>query len=207
MGKVDRRKGKSKFSIWPIAFLFSCTTFFIIFFILRLVLTENGLDLRNLNQNPTSANVAAQPSISDLGIPGLDPEEIRHTLIKKDFHCSETTVGDNRLIHWVCWQESFGILREIYFFSQNSNSIDFIDANISQANSPSDDIAIEFLTFVDTLTDHPEFHPKVEHWIAETLPTIEQVRDLREIVFDGTHYRLYGTAEARSLEIGVLPNR
>jgi len=64
-----------------------------------------------------------------------------------------------------------------------------------------------FFGLILRATYHPATHPKVDHWITETLPSIKQIRDLREVNFDGIHYRLYGTAEARSLEIGVLPNQ
>ncbi len=139
------------------------------------------------------------------GLPGLLTQEVNGLLKNQGYTCSEQEIGESLLFHWVCWKEEESNLRQIYFFSRFPDTIDFIDANINQPSNPSDQDAIDYLAFVGSLPQNSDSHAQMKEWITDTLPEITRTRDIREAVFGNVQYRLYGTGEARSLEVGTLP--
>ena len=185
-------------------FLIACVVFLLLFFFIRTGFnTEGVLSIFS----PETATITPDTSTNDNSspsIPGLSREQITVSLTGAGYECTEPEIGDLGLLYWVCWKTEDQNLLEIYFFSRTTQQIDFIDANINQVENPSDERAIEFLTYVGNLPD-TDAGEELGDWIAETLPDIKVVRDLRVNDFGGIHYRLYGTAEARSLEVGILP--
>ncbi len=199
----------TKKSLRPILlFIAAFLVFFLLFLIIRLVFED--VDLVAFTRSPVDQSTLVSVTqdaeqVETNSIPGLIPSELNKSLTALNFECTEPQPGELDLYHWVCWKEEANTLREIYFFSRTLEAIDFIDANFSQSASPSDQDAITFLSFVGSLPENTDAHAQMTAWIADTLPKITQTRDLHEANFGDVHYRLYGTSDARSLEVGTLP--
>lgn len=198
-------KGKKQILLLSAIFFVACLGSLAFLIVLRAFLSDQ--DLAAIS-SPNPSNQAQELSpipVESRPIPGLTRESTNHFLQSHGYDCTLPQMGELGLYHWVCWQENNEDLLEIYFFSRSTDSIDFIDANINQPEYPSDQKAVDFLTFVGTLPENDSADEQIRSWIAQTLPDIERARDLREKDLGGVHYRLYGLADARSLEIGILP--
>ena len=137
-------------------------------------------------------------------IPGLSVNDLVSHLEDNNFSCHQREFTNN-LYSWQCIDNLDGTNYEVLIFSRNDSDVDLVDANVVQNNKPDDEIASAFLCQVAT---YPfDFGPKEDacEWISDTLPDINQTGDFHENEFEDIRYLLYGTAEARSLELGRLP--
>jgi hypothetical protein len=179
------------------------------YFILRVVLIQRGWSISSLFSEADANGTIIEPeqisTEENDAIPGLLQEELKSRLIANQFQCTDAEIGDRGLYRWVCFKETQDYLKEVYVFSRSLTTIDFIDANISQGDGPSDELAIEFLSDVATFPENTDYHDAAIRWVKETLPTITEIREIKEADFGGIQYRLYGISAARSLELGTLP--
>jgi hypothetical protein len=203
------KKASRRFLLPGLILLISCIVIIVGYFILRIVLIQDGWSISSLFSKAESAGPIIEPEkVSNEeaeGIPGLLQEELKSRLIENEFECTDAEIGDSGLIRWVCFEETQDYLKEVYVFSRSLTTIDFIDANISQKGEPSDELAIEFLSYVATFPENINHHDAAMNWVKETLPTITEIREIKEADFGGIQYRLYGISAARSLELGTLP--
>lgn len=189
--------------------LISCILIIAGYLILRVVLIRQGWSISSLLSETDAIGASIEPDHmtveEDDGIPGLLQEELKSRLIENQFQCTDAETGERELYRWVCFKETQSYLMEVYVFSRSLTTIDFIDANISQKDEPSDELAIEFLSYVATFPENTNHHEAAIEWVKETLPTITEIREIKEADFGGIQYRLYGVSAARSLELGTLP--
>lgn len=154
---------------------------------------------------PSVAPALSQTAIPPQ-VPGVNPRELVKTLADRDqFTCGKIEVNPQGYYEWRCQRHSPGVLLEISLFSRTKTELDLIDANVNQPTDASDEKAIALLSFAATLPGSAEAGEAAAPWIQKTLPEISQTGDVRSKTFAGMLFRLYGSAEARSLEIGELP--
>ena len=65
--------------------------------------------------------------------------------------------------------------------------------------------AASFLGFMATSPYDGALQQEARDWVKSTLPTLKGQGDVREKVFAGVNYRLYGLPTAITLEMGDLP--
>ncbi len=138
-------------------------------------------------------------------VPGVNPRKLAASLQdEQGFTCSGIEANSQGYYQWRCERTTPGLVVQVTLLSRTKTELDLIDTNVDQPDTPAAQVAIDQLSWSAGLVN-PNAGQVVQSWIAETLPKIETVGDIRAQTFDGVLYRLYGTAEARSLEIGQLP--
>ena len=166
---------------------------------------------QQFNPQPTERTTSTAgngtQTIPSPAVPGVNPRQLVKTLEDQEqFTCTDIEINEQSIYEWRCKRQSPGVLFEINVFSRTKTELDLIDANVNQKENPSDEKAISLLNFVATLPQaNSQAHDEATNWITETLPQITKVGDIRTENFGGIQYRLYGIADARSLELGSLP--
>ena len=200
-------KNKKNFIILFVFIVFGLVCIF--YLSVRLLLFNKGYSLSDLffpSRNISEIiNEESAENLSSDFIPGITQENLRTELTGSGFECSNPELSEKNLYRWVCWKETGTIYQEIYIFSRSLEKIDFLDMNITQSESPSDEISLEYFFQIVDWVDTTRHKLAVQSWIKQTLPDIDEIRELEEADFGGIHYRLYGLGNARSLEIGRLP--
>lgn len=103
----------------------------------------------------------------------------------------EKSISEGHIVAWV--------------FSANDDVVYLIDANITQLGIPSDDISIQALRVIAGLPYSGSQPDLAYQWVAITVPKLSgEPGDLKETSFSGMRFRLYGTPNDRSLEIGEI---
>lgn len=138
-----------------------------------------------------------------VNIPNITVDDLI-AYLEQDYACQQRE-KQNNLYSWQCVYTMDKTSYEVLIFSRDDSSIDLIDANIVQDQNPDDQLAVEYLCKIAAIPF--DFEPQEEScdWIRNALPNITQIGDLHEKEFNGIRHLLYGTAEARSLELGKLP--
>jgi len=106
MNETPPNNNKKRPRFWIILFLVSFIIFFVLLFALRMTIDLPNLFRSGESVQKTSDNATGSDPQPQAGIPGLDPASTQDYLVAKNYECSEKSIGENDLIHWVCWQES-----------------------------------------------------------------------------------------------------
>jgi hypothetical protein len=136
-------------------------------------------------------------------IPGLIPADAVLFLEDRQFRCKEIKDLPGTY-HWDCLQEGKTALIEVEIFTKSLDRVDLIDTNFHQDGEPQDAAAIEVFQMFSEMPFSNESWGNVQAWLLRTLPTMKLAGDIRSITIDGIQYRVYGTQEDRSFEIGYL---
>jgi hypothetical protein len=83
--------------------------------------------------------------------------------------------------------------------------VDLIESVILQFANPDTELAATFLGFMATMPYDGSVQQEARNWVETILPTLTGQGDVREKVFAGVNYRLYGIPTAITLEMGDLP--
>ncbi len=151
---------------------------------------------------PTQAIDYSTPVV----LPGLKPNRLGDVFSSREFTCLPVEIGISGYYQGKCSLETADSLMELYHFGRTETDIDLIDANFTHKGQGDDTQPAEFFqSIITSLGFSPEHQTDVLEWIEETLPEITEDRDIREVTFGETRYRLYGAAQNRSMEIGYLP--
>lgn len=158
-------------------------------------------------KNEALVTTKTRPAASDSqagSLPGLTPKEVIRYLEENQFDCQDTVASPD-YYYWRCERKSADALFEITLFSYDDKEVvDLIDGNVNQYSEPSDEKAAALLEFMAAIVN-PQTAAEARQWMEETLPSIRQASDVRTKTIGGLQYQLYGSKEARSLEIGSLP--
>ena len=188
----------------------ACVFLSVAYFTLRSTLFNKGYSISDLfTSDENSSNIENKEPVTNLensAIPGISQDILRDDLISSGFSCSDPELSENGLYRWACWKNMGSTYLEIFIFSRSLENIDFMDMNITQSESPSDQVCLDFFQQIVDLIDTSQHSMAVKSWMEKTLPDINEIRELKEADFGNIHYRLYGLPEARSLEIGILPD-
>jgi hypothetical protein len=151
--------------------------------------------------SPTTTNTS-EPS----HIPGLNPEEILDKFSSKyNLNCLGWSY------FWNVWSDecittgwtdpSYGFA----VFSRNKNTVDYIEASVSQINNPT---LIKITSYFEEVLELPYSGSSPEiviKWINSEIPNMDGTPgDIRRFTHSGINYRLYGNIEFMWLEIGEI---
>jgi len=169
------------------------------------LLNGNEEEPVNVDSLRDLASEAMQVVEGGANIPGITPYQVLAQVEVKGFDCGIPRVDEKERVIWKCEKTEGDVLYQVLVLGRDEDSVDLIDANFNQSGAVSDETAIQFLCEIATLPFGGEDQVESCQWIGETLPTINEVGDLRPAKFNGIHHLLYGAPEARSLELGSLP--
>ena len=137
-------------------------------------------------------------------IPDLSVNDLISYLEDNNFSCHQREFTNN-LYNWQCVNKLDDINYEVLIFSRNDADVDLVDANVVQNYEADNEIASAFLCQVAAYPFGFSQQDDACEWIKKTIPEINQTGDFHENEFNNVRYLLYGTSEARSLELGRLP--
>jgi hypothetical protein len=162
---------------------------------------------QTLIQPPTPTPSVAVPT--GPAIPGLTPANLITVLEQHKLTCdpvSQTAVGSILLYSWDCLKNEATISLHVTFSSRSLQTVDNIDATITQTKSPSDALAATFLEDIAAaaVATFPEYQPIARSWVARALakPT-GQPEYLQTISVGSIPMQLSGPDTVRTLEIGT----
>jgi len=163
---------------------------------------------------PTKTNVPTvtpsntpQPTATDEAtalLPGLMPADVTVNLEQRGFSCG--TVEQGQLYYTrTCTKDSVDYSLRVDIYGREAFSIDLIESSALQFTNPDKDFAASFLGFMATMPYDGAVQEEARNWVEATLPALGGQGDVREKVFAGVNYRLYGIPTAFTLEMGDLP--
>lgn len=146
---------------------------------------------------PTSTKVTGS-------LPGLMPADVKINLEQRGFTCGSVEQGQNVYI-WSCKQETALYTLRVDIYSRTLFTVDLIDSGAIQYGTPDIELAKSFLGFMATMPYDRAVQKEARTWVENTIPTLKGQGDVREKVFAGVNYRLFGIPTAFTLEMGDLP--
>ena len=137
-------------------------------------------------------------------LPGLRPEVVRANLEAKNLACELVYLpsGNDPYYKWECKREGLDYMINVEMWSKSMSTVDLIQAGIVQYGNPDNSLSVDFLGFMATMPYDGADPQQARSWVKETLPTITEKGDVREITIGGVRFRLYGIPSARFLDIG-----
>jgi hypothetical protein len=137
-------------------------------------------------------------------LPGLKPADVTVNLEQRGFTCSSVEQGQLYYVR-TCNKDTVGYSLHVEIYGRELFSVDFIDSTVLQYATPDIDFAASFLGFMATMPYDGAVQDESRSWVETTLPTLKGQGDVREKVFAGVTYRLFGIPTAITLEMGNLP--
>jgi hypothetical protein len=137
-------------------------------------------------------------------LPGLKPADVTVNLEQRGFTCSSVEQGQLYYTR-VCNKDTADYSLHVEIYGRELFSVDFIDSTVLQYATPDNGFAASFLGFMATMPYDGAVQDESRSWVETTLPTLKGQGDVREKVFAGVTYRLFGIPTAITLEMGNLP--
>jgi len=145
------------------------------------------------------------PTKEDGGLlSGLMPADVTVNLEQRGFTCGSPYRGELYYVR-TCEKSNVDALLHVDIYGREAFEIDFIDSAVIQYANPSIDLATSFLGFMATMPYDGAVQQEARTWVETTLPTLTGQGDVRENVFAGVSYQLYGISTAMTLGMGDLP--
>lgn len=137
-------------------------------------------------------------------LPGLLPADVTVNLEQEGFSCG--TVEQGQLYYTrTCTRDGVDSALRVDIYGREAFAVDFIESTVFQFADPDSDFAASFLGFMATMPYDGAVQEEAQDWVETTLPTLQGQGDVREEVFAGVKYRLFGIPTAITLEMGDLP--
>ncbi|WP_322807697.1 hypothetical protein [Thermanaerothrix sp.] len=164
--------------------------------------------------SPTSSTIfltasTITPSPRPVGLPSLQPTDIKVNLTEKGFTCTNAkesqAEGLGKWYVWYCDREVNNLISmHVEFMSYTLTSVDFIDATIIQYSEPQNDIASSFLGYIATFAfiGNEEAQHEARLWVEEKLGQLNE--GCIEEIIRGIPFRLCGPPTGRFIEIGRM---
>ena len=163
---------------------------------------------------PTETNVPTiapsntpQPTATEEAtglLPGLMPADVTVNLEQRGFTCGTVEQGQLYYVR-TCTNDTAAYSLSVDIYGREAFSIDLIESSVLQFANPDKEFAASFLGFMATMPYDGAVQEEARTWVETTLPTLAGQGDIREEVFAGVKYRLYGIPTAFTLEMGDLP--
>jgi hypothetical protein len=149
---------------------------------------------------PSTTQEVSEPGL----LPGLQPVDVELNLEKNQFTCELVYTPEDNYpdFKWECRSETAQYSMLVEIWSKSLVKVDLIQSSILQFGIPNDKLASDFLGFMATMPYDGAKPQEARTWVENTLPTIFDSGDVREITFAGVQFQLYGIPTARFLEIG-----
>lgn len=137
-------------------------------------------------------------------LPGLMPADVTVNLKQRGFTCGSVEQGQLYYVR-TCEKDTADYSLRVDTYGREAFTIDLIESSVLQFTNPDKEFAASFLGFMATMPYDGAVQQEARDWVESTLPTLTGQGDVREKVFAGVHYRLYGIPTAYTLEMGDLP--
>lgn len=137
-------------------------------------------------------------------LPGLMPADVTVNLEQRGFTCGTPEQGQLYYTR-TCTNNTADYLIRVDIYGREAFSVDFLESSVLQFANPDNEFAASFLGFLATMPYDGAVQEEARNWVETTLPTLQGVGDVREEIFAGVKYRLYGIPTAFTLEMGDLP--
>ena len=163
---------------------------------------------------PTETNVPTmapsntpQPTATEEStalLPGLMPANVTVNLEQRGFTCDSL---EQVQIYYArtCTKDSVDYSLRVDIYGREAFAVDLIESSVLQFANPDKEFAASFLGFMATMPYDGAVQEEARNWVETTLPSLTGQGDVREKVFAGVKYRLYGIPTAFTLEMGDLP--
>lgn len=165
-----------------------------------------------ITSSPVAQSIATATDIPEAtptervtrSLPGLMPADVTGNLEQRGFTCSSAEQGQLYYTR-TCKQDSAAYSLHVDIYGQSFLSVDLIESVALQFANPDNELAASFLGFMATMPYDGALPKEARSWVETTIPTLKGQGDVREKVFAGVKYSLYGPPTAISLEMGDLP--
>lgn len=137
-------------------------------------------------------------------LPGLMPADVTVNLEQRGFTCGNVEQGHLYYTR-TCTKDTVDYSLRVDIYGREAFSIDLIESSALQFTNPDKAFAASFLGFIATMPYDGAVQEEARNWVETTLPALGGQGDVREKVFAGVNYRLYGISTAFTLEMGDLP--
>jgi hypothetical protein len=137
-------------------------------------------------------------------IPGLMPADVTLNLEQRGFTCTAV----RKIVYYErnCKREEGTYLFNVDIGGREPFIVDFIDTTVIQFSSPSNEIAAAIMGFVATMPYDDAKPLEARAWVENTIPNLTgEPGDVREMVFAGVTYKLFGPPTALTLQMGDIP--
>ena len=137
-------------------------------------------------------------------LPGLKPANVTVKLEQRGFTCDSL---EQVQIYYArtCTKDSVDYSLRVDIYGREAFAVDLIESSVLQFANPDKEFAASFLGFMATMPYDGAVQEEARNWVETTLPSLTGQGDVREKVFAGVKYRLYGIPTAFTLETGDLP--
>ena len=132
------------------------------------------------------------------------PADVTVNLEQRGFTCGSVEQGQLYYVR-TCKEDTVDYSLRVDIYGREAFSIDLIESAVLQFVNPDNEFAASFLGFMATMPYDGAIQQEARDWVETTLPTLKGQGDVREIVFAGVNFRLYGIPTAITLEMGDLP--
>jgi hypothetical protein len=137
-------------------------------------------------------------------LPGLKPADVTVNLEQRGFICNSAEEGQLYYLR-TCNKDTSDYSLHVEIYGRELFSVDLIDSTVLQFGTPDNEFTASFLGFMATMPYDGATQEEARDWVETTLPTLQGEGDVREKVFAGVNYRLFGLPTAITLEMGDLP--
>jgi hypothetical protein len=136
------------------------------------------------------------------GLPGLTMSSVIGQLKdEKGFSCAEADSDKNPVL-WMC---DVFIGNDVWYHVDlyGTAQVEITDLVVSVFQSnPDETRTLDILDVLASLPYDGSNGAQARQWVADTLPGIQSVNDVRDIFIGSVHYRLFGSPQGRYLEMG-----
>ena len=137
-------------------------------------------------------------------LPGLKPANVTVNLKQRGFTCDPVEQVQPYYIT-TCTKDSVDYSLRVDIWGREAIAVDWIESSVLQFANPDKEFAASFLGFMATMPYDGAVQEEARNWVETTLPSLTGQGDVREKVFAGVKYSLYGIPTAFHLVMGDLP--
>ena len=160
-----------------------------------------------LTPSPIPPTFTPEPTATEEStalLPGLKPANVTVNLKQRRFTCDPVEQVQPYYIT-TCTKDSVDYSLRVDIYGREAFAVDLIESSVLQFANPDKEFAASFLGFMATMPYDGAVQEEARNWVETTLPNLTGQGDVREKVFAGVKYRLYGIPTAFTLEMGDLP--
>ena len=160
-----------------------------------------------LTPSPIPPTFTPEPTATEEStalLPGLMAANVAVNLEQRGFTCDaleQVQIYYDR----TCTKDSVDNKLLVEIYGREAFAVDWIQSSVLQFANPDQEFAASFLGFVASMPYDGAVPEEARNWVETTLPSLTGKGDVREKIFAGVKYRLYGIPTAFILEMGDLP--
>jgi hypothetical protein len=139
------------------------------------------------------------------GLPGLSMSAVIGQLEnEKGFACAQGGSAPGPIL-WECnVQIGYGLWYYVELYGSPEIEVTNLRVSVLQT-TPDEAKTVDILSFVASLPYDGSDASAASQWVAQTLPGIQSVDDVREKFIGGVRFRLFGGPQGRYMEMGEPP--